>query len=70
MFFKTNVFKKFCLDKVKVSNGLDPDKDCCYFDPDLEPNCLQRLSGYQQMTKIIVAYKKLNIGLFTSSDNK
>ena len=22
------------------------------------------------MTKIIVAYKKLNIGLFTSSDNK
>ena len=29
---------------MRVSNGLDPDQDRRYVDPDLGPNCLLRLS--------------------------
>ena len=28
-----------------MSNGLDPDQDGAFFGPDLDPNCLQRLSA-------------------------
>ena len=28
-----------------MSNGLDPDQDQHYVSPDLDPNCLQRLSA-------------------------
>ena len=30
---------------IRVSNGLDPDQDRCSVGPDLDPNCLQRLSA-------------------------
>ena len=30
---------------IRVSNGLDPDQDRRSVDPDLGPNCLQRLSA-------------------------
>ena len=30
---------------ISVSNGLDPDQDRYYVGPDLDPNCLQRLSA-------------------------
>ena len=30
---------------ISVSNGLDPDQDRHFVGPDLDPNCLQRLSA-------------------------
>ena len=41
-FFKINFFKKFFLE---VSNNLDPDQEKHFVGPDLDPNCLQRLSA-------------------------
>ena len=40
-FFKINFFKHYISNSIRVSNNLDPDQD-----PDLDPNCLQRLSAY------------------------
>ena len=30
---------------MRVSHGLNPDQDQCSVDPDLDPNCMQRLSA-------------------------
>ena len=44
-FFKTNFFKKFFEHYIRVSNSLDPDQDRHPVGPDLDPNCLHRLSA-------------------------
>ena len=35
-----------------MSNGLDPDQDRHFVDPDLDPNCLQRLSADHKKQKV------------------
>ena len=42
--FHTFVKKSF-RNTIRVSNGLDPDEDQYSVSPDLEPQCLQRLSA-------------------------
>ena len=37
--------KKSLRNTIRVSNSLDPDQDRLYVGPDLDPNCLQRLSA-------------------------
>ena len=49
-FFQINFSKNSFRNIIRVSDGLDPDQDCCSLGPDLGPNCLQRLS--QQITKV------------------
>ena len=44
--------------RIRVSNSLDPDQDQHFVDPDLCPNCLQRLSADN---KSPLARKKLNM---------
>ena len=41
------IFNKFFEEVVtiRVSNSLEPDQDRCSIGPDLDPNCLQRLSA-------------------------
>ena len=45
IFFSKLNLKKSFRDTIRVSNGLDPDQDRHYVGPDLDPNCLQRLSA-------------------------
>ena len=45
---------------MRVSNGLDADQDRCSVGPDLDPNCLHRLSGYDKKCHYI-RRKELNI---------
>ena len=35
----------FFRNTIRVSNSLDPDQARCFVGPDLDPNCLQRLSA-------------------------
>ena len=50
-FYCTDFFSKLTFSNesfwntTRVSNGLDPDQDRPYVGPDLDPNCLQRLSA-------------------------
>ena len=45
-FFKINCFQNNSFkNTIRVSNGLDPDRDRCSVDPDLGLNCLQKLSA-------------------------
>ena len=45
-FFKlTFSNKKSFRNTIKVANSLDPDQARCFVGPDLDPNCLQRLSA-------------------------
>ena len=45
-FFKIKTFSKNSFrNTIRVSNGLDPDQDQHSVEPDLEPNCLQKLSA-------------------------
>ena len=37
---------------MRVSNGLDPDQDLYCVHPDLDPNCLQRLSAGNKSQKL------------------
>ena len=41
-------------DFIRVSNGKDPDQDRRFVSPDLDPNCLQRLSADSLPSKEIV----------------
>ena len=43
--FKFNFLKKSFRNTIRVSNSLDPDQARQNVGPDLDPNCLQRLSG-------------------------
>ena len=43
-FFNINFFKNSFENTIGVSNSLDPDQDQHSVGPDLGPNCLQRLS--------------------------
>ena len=43
--FKISSFKNSFRNTIRVSNGLNPDKDRHSVGPDLGPNCLQRLSA-------------------------
>ena len=43
-----------------MSNGLDPDQVQCSVSPDLDPNCLQRLSADEK-----VATSKERVNLFS-----
>ena len=58
IFFKINFWKENFSNAFGVSTGLDPDQDRHFVGPDLDPNCVQRLS-YQQMTKVATSKKKL-----------
>ena len=44
-FYKINFLKKNFRNTFRVSNNLDPDQDRHSVGPDLDPNCLQRLSA-------------------------
>ena len=44
-FFKINFFDFFFKNAFRVSNSLDPDQVRQNVGPDLDPNCLQRLSA-------------------------
>ena len=45
-FFKFSVFeKKYFKNIIKVPNSFDPDRARHHVGPDLDPNCLQRLSA-------------------------
>ena len=44
-FFKLTFSRKSFRNKIRVSNGLDPDKARHFVGPYLGPNCLQRLSA-------------------------
>ena len=50
---KIYIFRNFII----VSNSLDPDQDRHFVGPDLDPNCLQRLSADN---KSFVAKKEIN----------
>ena len=43
-FFKLTFSKTSFRNNIIVSNSLDPDQAECFVGPDLDPNCLQRLS--------------------------
>ena len=46
IFFQKNLFQKFFLEILsRVSNSLDPDRARQNVGPDLDQNCLQRLSA-------------------------
>ena len=42
-FFKVNFFKTLFQEHYQSVKGLDPGQDQCSVDPDLSPNCLQKL---------------------------
>ena len=44
-FYKINYFKTFFQETMIVSNDLDADQDRRSVGPDLDPNCLSRLSA-------------------------
>ena len=44
-FFKINILKNSFGNTIKVSNSLNPDQARHFVGPDLDPNCLQRLSA-------------------------
>ena len=44
-FSKKKIIKKSFRYTIRVSNGLDRDQDQCSVGPDLDLNCLQRLSA-------------------------
>ena len=55
------------MNNITVSNGLDPDQDQHSVDPDLGPNCLQRLIADK---KLQLARKELMLyRLLTSSQS-
>ena len=45
IFFRINFSKNSYNNTIRVSNILDPDQARHYVGPDLDPNCLQRLSA-------------------------
>ena len=45
IFFKIKFFKKSFSNIIRVSNSSDPDQARHSVGPDLDPNCLQRLSA-------------------------
>ena len=42
---KFNISEKIVSNSISLSDGLDPDQARQYVGPDLDPNCLQRLSA-------------------------
>ena len=45
-FFSKSTFSKNSFrNTIKVSNRMDPDQAQCFVGPDMDPNCLQRLSA-------------------------
>ena len=51
------------MNTIRVSNSLDPDQARHFVGPDLDPNCLQRLSAddtSRQKVKVGVAFRKVN----------
>ena len=45
-FFKNQLFQKYSFrNTIRVSNSLDPDQTRHFVVPDLDPNCLQKLSA-------------------------
>ena len=44
-FFKINCFKKLFQESGRVSNSLDSDQDRHSVGPDLDPNCLKRVTA-------------------------
>ena len=50
-FSKSTVLKNSFRSIIRVSNGLDPDQDRCSVGPDLNPNCLQRLTADNNTSK-------------------
>ena len=60
LFSKLNFKKKSFRNIIKVSNSLDPDQGRHSVGPDLDPNCLQRLSAFcrhqHEKSQMIVHY--------------
>ena len=44
-FFQNKLFKNYFRTTIRVSNSLNPDQDRHSVGPDLDPNCLKRLSA-------------------------
>ena len=57
--FKIDLFKKFFQEHSRVPNNLDPDQDSV--GPDLDPNCLQRLSADDK--------SRVNLLMYVLQDN-
>ena len=51
---------------ISMSNSLGPDQARHYVGPDLNPNCLQRLSTYQQTTKDVTRRQRVNTKQYLS----
>ena len=58
--FSLNSFKN----TIRVSNGLEPDQDGCSVGPDLDPNCLQRLSADNKVATSMEKVKYLLVNHF------
>ena len=63
-FFKIFFFRKILSEEIlSVSNNLDPDQALHFIEPDLGPNCLQRLSAHdtsKHRIKVGVVFRKVN----------
>ena len=48
-FQKLTISKNSLRNTIRVSNGLDPDQDRHSVGPDLDPNCLERISAVDEI---------------------
>ena len=61
-FFKLTFSKYSFKNSIRVSNSLDPDQGRHSVGPDLDPNCLQRLSA---VAKVVASKAKVKFVPFT-----
>ena len=63
LFSKSTFSKNSSMNTIRVSNSLDPDQARHFVEPDLGPNCLQRLSADDttrvSCTKLFVLFNKI-----------
>ena len=59
-FFVINFFKKSFSNTIRVSNSFDPDQPRGFVEPDLGPNCLQKLSvEHTTVTSVLSNHSKI-----------
>ena len=61
-FWKVTFSKKPFKSTIRASNSLDPDQARYFVDPDLDPNCLQRLSADDKVATSGERVKKSHFG--------
>ena len=67
-FFKINFFQKNSFrNTIRVSNSSDPDQARHFVGPDLDPNCLQRLSAEDASRQRVNTPESYGIHLKSSS---